>query len=52
MEGHPSRRGRGKSIAIPKINQGASRRDGENLLNTSLADQLAALRDKIISTKK
>ena len=52
MEEQRSPRRRGKAMAIPKVERGTSRREGESLLNTSLADQLAALRDKIISSKK
>ncbi len=51
-QNRPQRRHGKGTLAIPRIGQGEKKKEGANLLNTSLADQLAALRDKIISTKK
>lgn len=46
----PRKRGKG-DLAVPKIGRGESRKEEGSLLNTTLADQLAALRDKIVSKK-
>lgn len=48
-----SSRRRGKdALVVPKVGKFDGKKDESSLLNTSLADQLAALRDKIISSKK
>lgn len=48
-----SRRRRDKNdMAVPRISRGEGKKEEKSLLNTSLAEQLAALRDKIISSKK
>ncbi len=50
--GRPQRR-KGKGVAIPKTAARAEQRKGdEGLLNTALAEQLAALREKIVSPGK
>ncbi len=46
-------RRKGKGMAVPKTDKGPSKKKGEEaLLNTSLAEQLAALREKIVSDGK
>jgi len=47
----PRRRGK-DALVVPKVGRPDGKKDESSLLNTSLADQLAALRDKIISSKK
>lgn len=49
--GPPRRRGK-DALVVPRVGRGEARKDESSLLNTSLADQLATLRDKIISNKK
>jgi len=51
-ENRPPRRQKRGSMPIPKISHAESRKKEDKLINTTLADQLAALRDKIISGKK
>ena len=47
----PRRRGK-DTLAVPRVGKSGGKKDESGLLNTSLADQLATLRDKIISSKK
>lgn len=50
---HRSPRRKGKDgFAIPKVQKGKAKKGEEALLNTSLAEQLAALREKIVSEGK
>jgi len=51
-ENRPPRRPKRGSMPIPKISHAESKKKEDKLINTTLADQLAALRDKIISGKK
>lgn len=47
------RRKRGKNdMAVPRVSRDSGKKEEKSLLNTSLAEQLAALREKIISSKK
>ena len=47
----PRRKGKG-GMAVPKVSKGSGKKGEEALLNTSLAEQLAALREKIVSEGK
>ncbi|HDP34475.1 MAG TPA: S1 RNA-binding domain-containing protein, partial [Candidatus Hydrogenedentes bacterium] len=51
--GRPQRRKGKDAIAVPKVQHRSNAKKGEDaLLNTSLAEQLAALREKIVSQGK